>query len=82
MADKEAKSATEIKFLNATACNNFFYSTYSFSSGLCENDTKYVGRNSQFQWFHRKKIIKRQKNNELFIKNKIEFSIPAISSKI
>lgn len=32
--------------------------------------------------FTEKKIIKHQKNNELFIKNKTEFSIPAISSKI
>lgn len=52
MAEEEAESATEIKFFNVTF---FLYSTYSSSSGLCENGTKYMGRNSQFSDFTGKK---------------------------
>lgn len=43
MDNKEAKFATEIKFLNAVASSNFFYSIYSSSSGLCEKRHKMHG---------------------------------------
>lgn len=43
MDNKEAKSATEIKFLNAVASKNFFYSTYCSSPDLCEKRHKMHG---------------------------------------
>lgn len=81
MDNKEAKLATKTEFLNAVVSNNFSFTAFIPHQGSVQKDKKCIGRNSQFWWFHRKKNIKHQKCNELFIKNKIDFSVLAISRK-
>lgn len=47
MDNKEAKSTTEIKFLNAVASNNFFTALIPPRQASVKKDTKCMGRNSQ-----------------------------------
>lgn len=46
MDNKEAKSATEIKFLNAVASNNFFTALIALHQISVKKDTKCMGKNS------------------------------------
>lgn len=46
MDNKEAKSATEIKFLNAVASKNFFTALIALHQTSVKKDTKCMGKNS------------------------------------
>lgn len=56
MDNKEAKLATKTEFLNAVVSNNFSFTAFIPHQGSVQKDKKCIGRNSQFWWFHRKKV--------------------------
>jgi len=80
MGNKEAKCATEIKLLNAVASNNFLQHLLLLTRPLWKKKQNAWGEILHSSYFT-EKSIKHQKTDELFIKNKIEFSVLAISSE-